>query len=134
MAVQALILRRLANIIPLLIGISSLSFSIMYLAPGDFLDELRLNPQVSAETIEMMRAQYGLDRPFLVQYWMWFKEAFPLPGNWSVNIGRSFQFHTPVTTLIGFYAFNTFLLSVSSPLLAWLIAFPIAIYAAPNHY
>src|SRR5690606_28514147 len=124
----------LANIIPLLIGISFLSFSIMYLPPGDFLGELRLNPQVSAETIEMMRAHYGSDRPLLVQYWMWFNEAFPRPGNWSVNLGRSFQFHTPVTPLIGFYAFNTLLLSVSSALLAWLIAIPIGIYAARKQY
>lgn len=131
---QAYILRRLLNLIPLLIGISFLSFSIMYLAPGDFLGELRLNPQVSAETIEMMRAQYGLDQPFLMQYWNWFKEAFPVPGNWSVNLGRSFQFHLPVTTMIGFYALNTILLSLGSALLAWLIAIPIGIYAARRQY
>lgn len=131
---QAYILRRLLNLIPLLIGISFLSFSIMYLAPGDFLGELRLNPQISAETIEMMRAQYGLDQPFLVQYWNWFKEAFPVPGNWGINLGRSFQFHLPVTTMIGFYALNTILLSIGSALLAWIIAIPIGIYAARRQY
>lgn len=128
------ILRRLLNMIPLLIGISFLSFSIMYLAPGDFLGELRLNPQVSKETLEMMRAQYGLDEPFLVQYWLWFKEAFPVPGNWSINLGRSFQYHAPVTTLIGFYALNTVLLSLTSSVLAWLISIPIGIYAARRQY
>lgn len=128
------IIRRLLNMIPLLIGISFLSFSIMYMAPGDFLGELRLNPQISRETLEMMRAQYGLDKPFLVQYWMWFKEAFPVPGNWSVNLGRSFQYHTPVTTLIGFYALNTLLLSLASTILAWLIAIPVGIYAARHQY
>jgi len=128
------IIRRLLNMIPLLIGISFLSFTIMYLAPGDFLGELRLNPQISRETIEMMRAQYGLDKPFLVQYWFWFKEAFPVPGNWSVNLGRSFMYHTPVTTLIGFYALNTLLLSLASSVLAWLVAIPIGIYAARRQY
>lgn len=131
---HAFILRRLLNMIPLLIGISFLSFSIMYMAPGDFLGELRLNPQISAETIEMMRAQYGLDKPFIVQYWLWFKEAFPMPGNWKINLGRSFQYHTPVTTLIGFYAFNTLLLSLTSAVLSWLIAIPIGIYAARKQY
>lgn len=131
---QAYILRRLINMIPLLIGISLLSFTIMYFAPGDFLGELRLNPQVSAETIEAMRAQYGLDQPFLVQYWTWFKHAFPMPGNWGINLGRSFQFHLPVTTMIGFYALNTLLLSFASSVLAWLLAIPIGIYAARNQY
>lgn len=120
--------------IPLLIGISFLSFSIMYMAPGDFLGELRLNPQISAETIAMMRAQYGLDEPFLVQYWLWFKQAFPVPGNWSVNLGRSFQYNMPVTALIGQYALNTLLLGLASSVLAWLIAIPVGIYAARNQY
>lgn len=120
--------------IPLLIGISLLSFSIMYLAPGDFLGQLRLNPQVSRETIEMMRAQYGLDQPFLVQYWNWFKHAFPVPGNWKIDLGRSFQYHVPVVKLIGFYAMNTFLLSAASTVVAWLLAIPIGIYAARNQY
>lgn len=131
---QAYIIRRLINLVPLVLGISFISFAIMSLAPGDFLGELRLNPQISAETIEQMRAQYGLDQPFLVQYWNWFKQAFPVPGNWSINLGRSFQFHAPVTTMVGFYALNTILLSVGSALLAWLVAIPIGIYAARRQY
>lgn len=120
--------------IPLLIGISFLAFTIMHFAPGDFLGELRLNPQISEETIRMMRAQYGLDEPFFVQYWMWFKEAFPVPGNWGINLGRSFQFHVPVTRLIGFYALNTLLLAAASSIVAWLVAVPLGIYAARNQY
>lgn len=131
---QAYIIRRLINMIPLLIGISLLSFSIMYLAPGDFLGDLRLNPQISSETIEMMRAQYALDKPFHIQYWNWFKHAFPVPGNWKIDLGRSFQFHVPVAKMIGFYAFNTIVLSLGSAGLAWLLAIPIGIYSARNQY
>src|SRR5690625_1124525 len=118
----------------MLIGISFISFGIMYLAPGDFLGPLRLDPSITPETIEMMRAQYGLDQPFIVQYWNWFKHAFPTPWSWGIDLGRSFQYHVPVTYLIGIYAFNTILLSVGSAVFAWLIAIPIGIYAGRRQY
>lgn len=118
----------------MLIGISFISFSIMYLAPGDFLGPLRLSPGVSPETIAQMAAQYGLDQPFLVQYWNWFKHAFPTPWSWGIDLGRSFSYGAPVTYLIGSYALNTILLSVGSAFVAWTLAIPIGIYAARNQY
>lgn len=118
----------------MLIGISFISFTIMYLAPGDFLGPLRLSPNVSPETIEAMAAQYGLDQPFFVQYWNWFKLAFPTPGNWGIDLGRSFSYNVPVLYLIGSYAFNTILLGIGAALFAWVFAIPIGIYAARNQY
>lgn len=132
--VQTYIIRRLLNMIPLLFGISFISFGIMYLAPGDFLGPLRLSPEVTPETIARMATQYGLDQPFIVQYWSWFKYAFPTPWSWGIDLGRSFQYHVPVTHLIGTYAFNTILLSVGAAFVAWLFAIPIGIYAARHQY
>ena len=55
----------------LLLGVSLLSFVMMDLAPGDFTDELRLDPLVSSETLEAMRERFGLDRPFPQRYLSW---------------------------------------------------------------
>ena len=55
------IIRRLLAIAPLLLGISALSFLLLQLAPGDFLNQMAENPAISAETIEAMRRRFGLD-------------------------------------------------------------------------
>ena len=71
----AYIIRRLFWFIPTLAAVSIVAFAIIQLPPGDFVTALQaqmvaddqLNPEVLAE----LRARYGLDQPFLVQYWRW---------------------------------------------------------------
>ena len=65
------VLIRLLNLIPVLVGISFLSFLLMRLSPGDFLSQMSLNPQVSPEIIAKLRSLYGLDQPLPVQYVKW---------------------------------------------------------------
>ncbi len=55
----------------LLIGVSILTFLFSALAPGNYFDEMRLNPQISPETVAALRAQYQLDRPLPVRYVRW---------------------------------------------------------------
>ena len=62
------VLRRLLQTIPLLFGISLITFLLLQLAPGDFLNQMAENPGISAETIEAMRVRFGLDKPWYVQY------------------------------------------------------------------
>ena len=59
--------------IPLLMGITFFSFMIISLAPGDFLTTMSQNPQIKAETIAAMRAKFGLDQSWYIQYvkWLW---------------------------------------------------------------
>lgn len=57
------ILRRLIYVIPMLLGISSLSFFIMQMAPGDALTTMALSPDVTDEIMEAMRARFWLDQP-----------------------------------------------------------------------
>ena len=54
--------------IPLIIGITFLSFLVMSLVPGNFLSNLKLNPAISPQVIHQMEAQFGLDQPLLVRY------------------------------------------------------------------
>ena len=69
------ILRRLASLIPVLIGVTLLTYALMYLSPKDPV-EMMLQAQgtaPSSEVVEAMRHQLGLDRPFVIQYldWLW---------------------------------------------------------------
>ena len=120
------ILLRILQAIPTIIGVTFLSFVIIKLAPGDFLDQLKLNPQISPETIERLKKLYGLDQPLLIQYIKWLKSALVF------DLGYSFQYHAPVIELIAERIPNTLLLSVSSALLSWSLAIPLGMIAAFN--
>jgi peptide/nickel transport system permease protein len=122
------VLRRLIQMVPLLIGITILSFLIIQLSPGDFLAEIRLNPVVSQETVDQMRANFGLDRPLHIQYLRWLGNIV------RGDFGYSFAFQVPVVWLIKSRLLNTLLLSVTSLIIAWLIAIPIGIHAATHQY
>src|SRR5260370_1405085 len=81
-------LRRLLLSIPLLIGITFVSFVVISLAPGGPLDFLTPeDPNASPEVKERLVKEFGLDRPIHVQYWQWLKRAVPL------HFGRSFPPH-----------------------------------------
>ncbi len=118
------VLIRLLQAIPTILGVTFISFLIIKLAPGDFLDQLKLNPQISPETIERLKRLYGLDQPTLVQYFKWLKSAV------FFDLGYSFQYHTPVVDLIAERIPNTLLLSVSSALISWVLAVPLGMIAA----
>ncbi len=122
------ILRRMLNMIPLLFGVSLLSFLIIQLSPGDFLDEIRLNPVVSQATVDGMRRNFGLDQPIHIQYvkWLW--------AILHLDFGYSFAYQVPVTWLIGVRLFNTIILNVAALIIAWTVAIPIGIHAATKQY
>jgi peptide/nickel transport system permease protein len=122
------IARRLFNMLPLLLGVSLMSFIVIQLSPGDFLAEMRLNPVVSGDTVEQMRRNLGLDRPLHIQYIKWL---------WSVmrlDFGYSFAYQVPVSWLIGTRLLNTLILNIAALVIAWLIAIPIGIRAATKQY
>ena len=116
--------RRLVHAILLLIGASVLCFLFSALAPGSFFDEMKLNPQISPETVSALRSQYGLDQPLPVRYGRWVKSV--LRGEW----GYSFAYNSPVRNLLMVRARNTLLLTTLSTLLAWCIAVPLGVWIA----
>ncbi|WP_293444617.1 ABC transporter permease [Persephonella sp.] len=120
------IIRRLIQMIPLVIGITFISFLIIQLAPGNYLDQLKMNPQISKETIKELERAYGLDQPLLVQYFKWLINAL------KFDLGYSFSYHVPVLDLIKERVGNTLFLSITSAVLAWGIAVPLGIWAALN--
>jgi len=87
--VSQYLLRRLLIVIPSVIGISVVLFTILALAPGDPFEELATNPNVPAEVRANLRAQFGLDDPLATRYLRWFSSmcratgAFPSPAAWT---------------------------------------------------
>ena len=122
------ILRRLIMSIPVLLGVSILSFLIIQAAPGDFLDQFRMNPSFSAESIERLEREFGLNENFVVQYGKWLGQV--LKGNW----GYSFQYHQPVFEIIWSRLAATLLLSITTLLISWAIGISVGIFAAMRQY
>jgi peptide/nickel transport system permease protein len=118
------LLHRLTQAVFLLIGASLLTFLFSTLAPGNYFDEMRLNPQISPETVTALRAQYQLDRPLPVRYVRWVRSL--LRG----EMGFSFSYNTPVAPLLWVRARNTLLLTVFATLFAWALALPLGIWSA----
>jgi peptide/nickel transport system permease protein len=116
--------RRLVRAILLMIGVSVLCFLFTEMAPGSFLDEMRLNPQISPETIAALRSRYGLDQPIIVRYGRWMASAL------RADLGYSLAYNTPVTPLLWSRAKNTLLLTITALLLTWIIAVPLGVWTA----
>lgn len=105
-----------------------MSFLIIQLSPGDFLAEIRLNPVVSQDTVDQMRADFGLDQPLHIQFMKWLINIV------RGDFGYSFAYQVPVLWLIGTRLSATLLLNVVALIIAWAIAIPIGIHAATRQY
>ena len=114
--------------------ISLAVFYIITLPPGDFLTNYvgqlqAAGESVSQETIDKLKAVYGLDQPFIVQYWKWVTNIV-LHG----DFGYSFLWKMPVTAVIRAYIVPTIVLSLVTMLFTYLISIPIGIYSAVHQY
>jgi peptide/nickel transport system permease protein len=116
--------RRLVRAVLLLVGVSALSFLLSEMAPGSFFDEMRLNPQISPETIAGLRAHYGLDQPLVVRYERWVISAA------HADFGYSIAYNVPVAPLLWSRAKNTLLLTTTAMLLTWLVSVPLGVLTA----
>jgi len=112
--------------IPLLLGITVISFTVMQLAPGNYLDTLRGQPTIRPEQIAKLEHDFGLDKPAYIQYFLWLRNAV------QGNFGYSFDNKIEVFDLIGQRVYYTLLLSVGATLLAWFVAIPLGVYVATH--
>jgi len=118
------IARRLFHSLALLLAVSLLSFLFADLVPGDFYSVLRTDPRISAGTIAGMRAQAGLNRPFVVRYGEWL--ASSLKG----DFGYSLAYNGPVAELLWPRLRATLLLAGLALAIAWTIAIPLGVWNA----
>jgi len=122
------LLRQLLLVIPSVIGISIVLFTLLALAPGDPFEELATNPAIPAEVRANLRASFGLDDPIYLRYFRWFGSM--AQGDW----GFSFASRVNVDDLIlGRLPVTLFVIG-SSLIVALLIALPVGVYAATRPY
>ncbi|MGI6566025.1 MAG: ABC transporter permease [Firmicutes bacterium] len=117
------IVRRLVQMIPLLVGISILVFLLVHLSPGDPIRML-LGEEATEEDVERLNAIYGFDLPLHIQYFRWLSNA--LRGNLGVSIRQGI----PVTTLLFERLGATLELAVVSVFIAVALGIPLGIIAA----
>ena len=127
------ILWRIAVMIPTLLIISALVFTIIELPPGDYFESYIAELQASGETvdvkqIETLRAEYGFDKPPIERYFVW------LAGMLHGDFGYSFEYQLPVSDVVGDRLWLTVLVSFVTIIFTWLVAFPIGIYSATHQY
>ena len=127
------ILRRLGLALLTMWAISVLSFTIIQLPPGDFVDAYisrlsSMGSQVSMAEAQSLRQLYGLDQPYVVQYGKWLGRIV------RGDFGVSMEWQRPVTEVIGDRLWMTVIVSIAALLLTWGLALPIGIYSAVRQY
>jgi peptide/nickel transport system permease protein len=103
-----------------------LCFLFTEMAPGSFFDEMRLDPQISPETIAALRARYGLDQPLIVRYGRWISSVA------HGDLGYSIAYNRPVAPLLWSRAGKTLLLTTTTMFITWIIAVPLGVWAAAS--
>jgi len=127
------LVRRLILALFTIVAISMLSFAIIQLPPGDYVDAYiaqmsASGSAVSQQEAENLRIQYGLDQPIYVQYLKWMRLAV------TGNFGMAMEWGRPVTEVIGDRLALTMIVAIASVILTWILALPIGIYSAMRQY
>ena len=126
MSIWSYIFKRLLQGIPIIIIVSFISFFLIRLSPVDPLAELKLNPSITKQTLEAEKIRLGLDKPIIVQYFIWGKNF--LKGNMGTTVSGE-----KVSSKIKERALNTILLSLNVIFWTWIIGIPLGIIAALNY-
>lgn len=128
------ILKRLLYMIPTVFVISVLTFVVVNLPPGDFVDRLvsereQMGEVISPEEEAAIRASYGLDKSLPQQYFRWLTDIVT-----RGDFGFSYAWQLPVSDLIWMRLSMTFMISLSSMFFIWAVAIPIGVYSAVRQY
>jgi peptide/nickel transport system permease protein len=127
------IARRLFWSVPLLFSISLIAFTIIQLPPGDFITSLAASLAERGDSLDMeslgaLRERYGLDQPFLIQYWKW------ISGVLVGDFGISFEWRRPVSELIWERMALSVCVATATLLFTWAVALPIGVFSAVKKY
>jgi peptide/nickel transport system permease protein len=125
--VKKYVLKRLLQSIPILIGITIMTFSIMQLAPGNPMQTM-INPKISAEEMQRAQEKLGFNDPIYIQYFKWMKEVA------QGNLGYTVKTGQPVGKLILERLPATLLLTGTAFLMAFSIGVPLGVYSATHRY
>jgi len=121
------LVRRLLGAIPLLLGILTIIFFVVHLAPGDPTARF-FNPNVSPDVIEQMRRNLGLDQPLHIQYWKWLTSF--LTGDFGYSFGQM----RPIGEILPEVLWNTIQLTLVSLVVIFVVGMLIGIVQAVRQY
>ncbi|MBW4645236.1 MAG: ABC transporter permease [Goleter apudmare HA4340-LM2] len=120
------VVKRLLQALFTLFLASALSFFIIQLAPGDYVDTLQSqNQKISPARLKEIREQFGLDKSWFEQFWLWLRQIVT-----KGDFGTSFVYQRSVASLLWERIQATLLLAIASLILTWAIAIPLGIVAA----
>ena len=119
-----LALARMISSMVVMAIVALLTFALIGAAPGTYLDELSVNPQISSDLLSRMRAEYGLDQPFYRKFWKWERALM------SGDLGYSFVYHRPIRHLVAERVWNTVLLNGLALAAAWIFGVALGLAAA----
>jgi peptide/nickel transport system permease protein len=122
------VIRRILLMIPSILGISVILFTVLALAPGDPFGELAQNPAIPPEVAAALRTKFGLDDPVWMRYWHWLSAM--VQGDW----GFSFASRINVETLILQRLPTTLMVIGAAQLLAIVVALPVGVLAGTRPY
>jgi len=123
------VMRRLLQIVPLLLFISALIFLLLYLMPGDPLYRMLQDiPRLRAEDYERLRKLYGFDDPVYIQYWKWLWQLI------QFNPGYSTEYGQPALDIIWPALKNTLVLTIAAVVIGKSVAILLGIYSAVRQY
>jgi peptide/nickel transport system permease protein len=123
------VVRRLLQIVPLLLFVSALIFALLYAMPGDPLYRMLQDiPNLRPEDYDRLRKLYGFDDPFYVQYWKWLWQLIQL------NPGYSREYGQPVFDIVWPALKNTLVLTVTAVIIGKLLAIALGIFSAVRQY
>jgi peptide/nickel transport system permease protein len=122
------VLRRLLQLVPVLLALVALTFLLLKLAPGDYLGNEATNPYVSDATLSAMRHRFGLDRHWTAQFVLYLKNVL-----FHLDFGESFSRHQPVFAVLRGGLLNTLLLALAGAFVTWGLAIPLGAWAAARH-
>ncbi len=120
------IFKRLLQGLPIIIIVTFISFFLIRLSPVDPLAELKFNPSISKQTIEAEEKRLGLDKPIIVQYFIWGKNF--IKGDMGTTVAGE-----KVSTKIKERTLNTLLLSINVLFWTWIIGIPLGVICAINY-
>ncbi|CAN5631824.1 ABC transporter permease [soil metagenome] len=123
------LIQRLLQGILVIFLVSLLTFIVMQLAPGDSVRLLVGEAYVTPEQLDLIRAKWGLDQPWYVQYWTWISNL--VRGDLGTSIIRQ---GVPISEMVSDAASMTLRLSVMSFVIAACIAIPVGVLAAIKRY
>ncbi|MGF1625764.1 MAG: ABC transporter permease, partial [Alphaproteobacteria bacterium] len=127
------IIRRILWSIPFFFAASLVAFALIQAPPGDYVTTFAATlassgDMVDENRLEALRTRYGLDQPFLVQYWRW------ISGVLVGDFGISFEWQQPVSQLIWERMGLSMVLAVGTLVFTWAVALPMGIFSAVRKY